>query len=88
MANNYKGRRFSVISSQELFVNLETLAKKEERTISQMAAMLIKEALLNRGIKTVNEEEESKVITDTESTTQTTSGKEKSPSPLKGKEEQ
>ncbi len=48
--NAYKGKKFSVVSPQNIFEALGVLAKKEQRTISQMAAMLIAEALTARGM--------------------------------------
>jgi CopG-like RHH_1 or ribbon-helix-helix domain, RHH_5 len=48
--NAYKGKKFSVVSPQNIFEVLGVLAKKEQRTISQMATMLIAEALTARGM--------------------------------------
>jgi hypothetical protein len=52
----YKGKKFSVVTPMGIYNLITELAKKESRTVSQMATLLIKDGLLNRGLEIPEDE--------------------------------
>lgn len=48
----YKGRKFTIVSPQSVYKLIAGIAKNEQRTVSQMATLLLTEALKHRGYNT------------------------------------